>query len=63
MTKGLSTYALTETGMSYVKKVEDEMTKNRREKDNELITGLPQILNEDGTPHKGKILRKLQGFE
>ena len=32
--------------MPYVKKVEDEMTTNRREQDTKLITGfMPQILN------------------
>ena len=50
-----------ETKMSYVKKVEDELTKNRREKDNELITGfMLQILDSDGTPHR---LCPVQSFE
>ena len=34
-------------------KAEDELTKNHREKDSELVAGfMPQILNADGTPHK-----------
>ena len=40
----------TSTGISYVKKVKDEMTKNHHEKDSELITGaMPEMKNPDGT--------------
>ena len=39
--------------MSYVKKVQDERTKNRTETNHEIITGfIPAILNADGTPHR-----------
>ena len=38
--------------MAFVKKVENKLTENHREKDTELITGfMPQILNEDCTSH------------
>ena len=54
MTK--STFQLqydTETQISYVRKVEDELTKNHQECDTEIITGfMPQIKNPDGTAHK-----------
>ena len=39
-----------DSGISYVKKVIDEMTKNHRETDRELVTGfMPQLRNADGT--------------
>ena len=42
-------------------KIEDELTKNHREKDSELITGfMPQLLNADGTPHR---LCPVQSYE
>ena len=54
MTK--STFQLnydTETKISFICKVKDEMQKNHNEYDQEIITGfMPQILNSDGTPHK-----------
>ena len=54
MTK--STFQLhydTETGISYVKKVIDEVQKNHQECDNEIITGfMPQMLDDNGKSHK-----------
>ena len=42
-----------ETGISYVKKIQDEETKNHRETDSEIITGfMPQMLDTNGRPHK-----------
>ena len=42
-----------ETKFSYVKKVVDEIQKNHKECDNEIITGfMPEMLNTDGTSHK-----------
>ena len=52
-----------ELNMAYVKKVEDEMTKNRRENDNELITGfMPQILNADGSPSRLCPVRSFENY-
>ena len=40
----------TNTGISYIQKVKDELTKNHREKDSELITGfMPQMRNSHGS--------------
>ena len=51
------------TGISYVKKVIDEMTKNHREKDNELITGfMPQMRNPDGTVAKLCPVRSFENY-
>ena len=53
----------TTTGISYVKKVIDEMTKNHREKDNELITGfMPQMRNPDGTAAKLCPVRSFENY-
>ena len=42
-----------ETKITYVKKVKDELTKNHKEVNSEITTGfMPQMLKEDGTPHK-----------
>ena len=50
-----------ETGISYVKKVKDEMQKNHQECDNEIITDfMPQLLIPDGTVHN---LCPVQAFE
>lgn len=39
----------TETRISYVKKVVDEMDKNHKQHYTEIVTGfMPQILNENG---------------
>ena len=54
MTK--STFALkytTESGISYIEKVQDEMTKNHTEITAEVQTDImPQMLDENGKPHK-----------
>lgn len=54
MTK--NTFALhydVDTKITYVKKVQDEMTKNHQENDHEIITGfMPQLLGPDGRAHK-----------
>ena len=42
-----------DTKIAYVEKVQDELTKNHREANNEVVTGfMPQILTDNGTPHK-----------
>ena len=42
-----------ETGISYVKKVQDEMSKYHKETNQEIITGfMPQVLDIDGKPHR-----------
>ena len=42
-----------DTGICYVKKVIDELTKNQCESDHELVTGfMPQLKNEDGSVAK-----------
>ena len=53
----------TESNMSFVKKVGDELTKNHRECDTELITGfMPQILDVDGTPHRLCPVRSFENY-
>ena len=40
-----------DTGVSYVKKVKDEQTKNHKETNQEIQTGfMPQVLSSNGTP-------------
>ena len=52
-----------ESGISYIKKIEDEMTKNHKERDTELISGfIPQVLNADGTPHKLCPVRSYENY-
>ena len=51
------------TGMSYVKKVQDELTKNHREKDNELITGfMPAIKDSTGKVAKMCPVRSFENY-
>ena len=53
MDKGIFAHYNTETKMTYVKKIEDEMTKIHKENDNELTSGyMPQVFNPDGSPHQ-----------
>ena len=53
-----------EIKITYVKKVEDEMTKNHHENDQqEIITGfIPQLLQSDGTPHKLCPMRSFENY-
>ena len=51
------------TGISYVQKTIDELTKNHREKDTELITGfMPQIKNADGSVAKLCPMRSYENY-
>lgn len=53
----------TKTGMAYVKKVRDEMTKNQRQHDTEMVTGfMPQLLIENGHPHKMCPVRSYENY-
>ena len=53
----------TNTGITYVKKIIDEMTKNHRERDNEIITGfMPQMRNEDGSVSKMCPVRSFENY-
>ena len=53
----------TTTGITYVKKIVDEMTKNHREKDTELITGfMPQLKNPDGSIAKLCPVRSFENY-
>ena len=53
----------TTTGIAYVKKVKDELTKNHSETDQELITGfMPQIKNPDGTIAKMCPVRSFENY-
>ena len=50
-----------ETGITYIRKVQDEMSKNHHETYQEIVTGfMPQLLNADGCPHK---IRRARSFE
>lgn len=52
-----------ETSIAFVKKVRDEMTKNRRDTDNEIVTGfMPQILTPDGRSHKMCPVRSFENY-
>ena len=52
-----------DSGIAYVMKVKDELTKNHKENDSELITGfMPQILNADGTVHKLCPVRSYESY-
>ena len=51
----------TNTGISYIQKVKDKLTKNYGEKDNELITDfIPQMRNSDGSISR---LSPVQSYE
>ena len=53
----------TETKMSYVKKVIDEVQKNHLECDNEIITGfMPQMLDQQGRVHKLCPVRAFENY-
>ena len=54
----------TEIGMAYVRKVQDEVTKNHQETDSEIITGfMPQILDATtGVPHKLCPVRSFENY-
>lgn len=52
-----------ETRIAYVRKVQDEMTKNHKQNDNEIITGfMPQLLDADGRPHKMCPVRSFENY-
>ena len=52
-----------ESGICYIKKKEDEMTQNHRERDTGLITGfILQILDADGTPHRLCPVRSFENY-
>lgn len=53
-----------DTKMAYVKKVKDEMTKNHRENDSEIVTGfMPQLLDPTtGRPHKMCPVRSFENY-
>ena len=52
-----------DSGISYVKKVIDEMTKNHHETDRELVTGfMPQLRNVDGTIAKMCPVRSFENY-
>ena len=52
-----------ESGISYVQKVEDEMSKNHHETNHEIITGfMPQMLNSQGTPHHLCPVRSFENY-
>ena len=51
----------TETGITYVKKIQDEISKNHPEMDQEIVTRfMPQLLSSDDHPHK---LCPVQSYE
>ena len=53
----------TETWITYVKKVVDELTKNHKEVNSEITTGfMPQILDVDGKPHKMCPVRSYENY-
>lgn len=52
-----------ETRIAYVKKVQDELTKNHRESDNEMITGfMPQLLDTNGKSHRLCPVRSFENY-
>ena len=51
------------TGIAFVKKVKDELTKNHRETDDKLITGfMPQMKNPDGSVSKMCPVRSYENY-
>ena len=53
----------TDSKISYVEKVQDELTKNHRETDQHIITGfMPQLKNEDGSVHKMCPVRSFENY-
>ena len=52
-----------ESGMTYVKKVQDEMSKNHKETDQEIKTGfMPQLLDIDGCTHRLCLVRSFENY-
>ena len=52
-----------ETQMTYVKKVSDELTKNHKETNNEVLTGfMPQFLDSTGHPHPLCPIRSFENY-
>lgn len=62
----INTFALdydTETQIAFVKKVQDELTKNRKDTDQEIVTGfMPQLLDNNGYPHKMCPVRSFENY-
>ena len=53
-----------ESRITYLRKVEDEITKNHQETDSEVITGfMPQIIDiQTGLPHKLCLIRSYENY-
>ena len=52
-----------ETGICYIKKIQDEISKNHHEADQEVIIGfMPQLLNAEGRPHKMCPVRSFENY-
>ena len=52
-----------ETKITYLKRMKDEVTKNHKETNNEMITGyMPQILDNNGHPHCFFPIRSYKNF-
>ena len=53
----------TETKMAFVKKIQDELSKNHQETDQEIITGfMPQLLHQNGHPHRMCPVRSFENY-
>ena len=53
----------TEMGISYIKKIQDEISKNHHEAGQEVITGfMPQLLNSKERPHKLCPVRSFENY-
>lgn len=53
----------TEIGIAYVKKAKDELTKNQKQHDTEMVTGfMPQMLGPNGQPHKMCPVRSFENY-
>ena len=52
-----------ESGITYVRKVTDELSKNHQETDQEIITGfMPQLMEGTGHPHKLCPVRSFENY-
>ena len=52
-----------ETGIAFVKKVQDELLKNHQETDQEIVTGfMPQLLDRNGRPHHLYSVRSFENY-
>ena len=52
-----------DTKITFVKKVKDEMTKNHKETNAEVLSGfMPQILDSNGQPHKLCPVRSFENY-